>query len=1306
MAGWVPVVSFVGEVASQAPFTLVDIGCSGGIHPRWRQFGARLRAIAIDPNVIEITRLRTAETHPGVHYVAAYAGLSPGHPFLQSKKGRGDWHRDAWHRMSVVKSQEILSSRVRPPIGRAATDSSVTDPESPPVLVVPDYLRDNGVDSVDFLKIDIDGKDFEVLNSFDSFLENFGLLGLQLEVNFFGSALETDHSFHNTDRFMKARGFELFDLTGMRRYSLAALPSRYVHDSPGETEFGRILQADALYLRDLGFGEYRELAQRLGPEKLLNLVCLFAVFNLMDCAADIVRQFRGRLSSLCDPVRLLDLLAAQAQGPEGPHLSYRDWMMRFESQDDLFFPARTLPASQNSSQDGNPSGVDASSCVSGGGSRPTALSWFQDKRTGARLPSVAIIVRVMDRAEELRASLPTLLNQDYPNYSVVIVDHSSQDGLESVLDSLKGPRLRVVRCPRPDFFNRSRAGNIGVRYSFSDLLFFLDTGIRFRDEHHLSGIVATYLAGDEIDCRHYQQWRQKAGYPPLDVPYAPADPSDRRVYCECECHGLHLLVERKIFQQIGGLNEALLDWGYEDTDITTRLEISGYGRIPIRELVEGKHDDEPRVRFHREKAKARSWTRNRHISDSFIRTFGPTVRTQPSPGLCDWVEIDGVRYPGSEAPQQDWAMETAAELSTVRPSLRTHGRESTPLISVVIPTKNAAEYLVGCLDSILSQEYPRIECIVCDGGSTDATLDILASYGDRIAWTSHPDRGAFEAINRGWQSSRGEILAWLNADDSWVPGAAAAAVKCFQEDPEADIVYGDCLIVDADGRRLEKRRPPAWDLGWAVEACHHVIDQPAAFIRRAMAERVGWLHPAWFHDWDLWRRVSLAGGTIKRVPYLLGSARVRVDNSQYRPEILIDGLVGLTHRFFSSPSLPEDIRRLEPRALSNCYLRIVQTLEYGRPESRALRRKLRAKALVADPTNILNVLKTRPAGRRPVPAGAGRTNGVEPSRPSADHPFALLEPVLAAPPMEKVSTWQEPSPPVSVVIPCKNDIRFLPEALASILSQEYANLECIVVDGGSTDGTIDLLKSCGDRVTWVSEYDRGSFDAINRGWKLSRGEILAWLNADDLWEPGAVRAAVDFLARHPEVDVVYGNASVVDETGRVLGELVPRDWDLEYALCNCDHIIFQSASFLRRRILEKVGWLYPAWCHDHDLWLRIARAGGRFARFPTRLASDRMRSDNLGNLAELVVPAKIALTQRFFAVAELPPSIRRLQPRAMSSAYVRGVDYLVFDRPQHWLKAVRLFGQAVAADPGNLRNIADRFSRPFRWRARQLLKKS
>ena len=201
---------------------------------------------------------------------------------------------------------------------------------------MPAYLQDSEIHSVDFLKIDVDGPDFEILNSFDSALETLGVLGVGIEVSYFGSAADTDYTFHNVDRFMKARGFELFGTT-VRRYSLAALPSPYVSNFPAETDFGRPLLGDALYVRDLGRHEHDEFAAQLPLAKLLNLICIFAAFNLPDCAAEIAR-FRDRLGNACDVERILDLLAAQAQGPIEQPLTYREYLRRFESHDPMFFP--------------------------------------------------------------------------------------------------------------------------------------------------------------------------------------------------------------------------------------------------------------------------------------------------------------------------------------------------------------------------------------------------------------------------------------------------------------------------------------------------------------------------------------------------------------------------------------------------------------------------------------------------------------------------------------------------------------------------------------------------------------------------------------------------------------------------------------------------------------------------------------------------------------------------------------------------------------------------------------------------------
>jgi FkbM family methyltransferase len=343
-AALAPVLSYLAEAVPDSEFMLVDIGCSMGIDEIWRRFGTRLRALAIDPNLAEMDRLQKTETNPSIQYLAGYAGLSPDHPFAGRKAAQPHPNRNPWYRLSTAQSLERMRSSALTASEKTEANlwSEVDLAERSRVVVVPDYLRERGIESVDFIKIDIDGDDFDVLNSFDTALDALQVMALGLEVNFYGSATDTDHAFHNTDRFMRARGFELFNVT-VRRYSMAALPSRYLLSVPAQTEFGRPLQGDALYARDLGSPEYQELAARLQPAKLLNLICIFAAFSLPDCAAEIATQFRSRLAPLCDVERVLDLLTEQVRGPQSASLSYRQYVERFEAQDPMFFPVAPPP---------------------------------------------------------------------------------------------------------------------------------------------------------------------------------------------------------------------------------------------------------------------------------------------------------------------------------------------------------------------------------------------------------------------------------------------------------------------------------------------------------------------------------------------------------------------------------------------------------------------------------------------------------------------------------------------------------------------------------------------------------------------------------------------------------------------------------------------------------------------------------------------------------------------------------------------------------------------------------------------------
>lgn len=180
-------------------------------------------------------------------------------------------------------------------------------------------------------------------------------------------------------------------------------------------------------------------------------------------------------------------------------------------------------------------------------------------------------------------------------------------------------------------------------------------------------------------------------------------------------------------------------------------------------------------------------------------------------------------------------------------------------------------------------------------------------------------------------------------------------------------------------------------------------------------------------------------------------------------------------------------------------------------------------------------------------------------------------------------------PLVSIISPSFNQAVFLEQTLLSVLNQDYPNLEYWVIDGGSTDNSLEIIKQYAPRLAgWVSEKDKGQADGVNKGLAKATGEIIGWLNSDDRYHPGAIADAVEAFRLHPEASFVFSDVESIDEHGNAFNLMRYGDWKLSDLMTF--HIIGQSGVFMRREVLEQAGYLDLSYNYllDVQLWLRMA----------------------------------------------------------------------------------------------------------------------
>lgn len=453
-------------------------------------------------------------------------------------------------------------------------------------------------------------------------------------------------------------------------------------------------------------------------------------------------------------------------------------------------------------------------------------------------------------------------------------------------------------------------------------------------------------------------------------------------------------------------------------------------------------------------------------------------------------------------------------------------------ITIVTPSLNQAPFLEQCIDSILSQNYPDLEYIIMDGGSTDGSVEIIKKYQKHLTyWQSRPDGGQYRAINDGFSRSTNPVMGWLNADDMLHRGGLAVVGELFCAFPEVKFLTGKRVGFDINGDIASYGHI---DETW----CHDLlldkdrIEKETLFV---MQEATFWRRSLW----------EEAGGSLDTSWSLAADFELWLRMSRHAALHTVNALTG----GFRCYSMEQRCNKNRDEYVAQCCRVIDREIALELPP---------APHLSTPPPLIDYPLREKPAR------------------------FDIL-------------TKRE-LPRISIVTPSFNQKQYLEECMDSVLGQNYPNLEYIVMDGGSTDGSAEIIEKYARHLNyWQSRKDYGQYHAVNAGFLISTGEIMAWLNSDDKYHPGAFWLVADAFQFLPELKWLTGSPTLWDKEGNVSAfDSQPPLWCREKYLQGKVHSPFiqQESTFWRRSLWQEAGATLASdfsLAADMELWARFFR---------------------------------------------------------------------------------------------------------------------
>lgn len=551
-----------------------------------------------------------------------------------------------------------------------------------------------------------------------------------------------------------------------------------------------------------------------------------------------------------------------------------------------------------------------------------------------------------------------------------------------------------------------------------------------------------------------------------------------------------------------------------------------------------------------------------------------------------------------------------------------------PRFSIVVPSFNHNSLLARTLDN-LAEQTESVECTVVNAGNLGGAYDIFQRPPLPCHIVHRPEATIAQCLNLGLQASSSEWVGFLYAGETYHEKTLEYVAQYFEENPSIDIVYGHADQLDGPNElrgRFPLLHPTFRNLGR-----RECLTASSVFYRRRLFEHVGAFDESlvsWPH-YDLWVRLKKRGiefGYIKQtLSTVLGNSAVRafVDSRKFLSPKNIDELMTIARTQLGNVSASRGLyyarwlvnaegvnrdgsikydRRVIARALQ--FVKGPQTEEV---EPRHWTRTLLPVLLHHCSAELKQIIKrprhlTRFAPRR-------QRNLLQNAFGRRIFRLKMDEPHVCRLPRKYLKT-KLPSvvPTISVITPNLNQGPFIERTILSVLEQQYPKTEYIVQDGCSSDESLSVIKRYDAQIaSWSSVKDKGQSQAINFGMKRSHGDIMAYLNSDDVLLPGSLHFVANFFSNNPDIDVVYGDRLLIDEQDQVINYWVlPKHDD---ATLHWADYVPQETMFWRRSAWDKVGGCIDESFHfamDWDLILRFQAAGLKFAHVPRFLGAFRI----------------------------------------------------------------------------------------------------